>query len=415
MLSPLATLSNLKDYWKNHQPRLDEPDFVMWMLRQLRGLASAVTHLYNLGGRHGDLKPENLLCFDEGDPAGPTIKIADFGSAKLRDGRSGPGDKSLPTMSYTQGTSAYEAPDYIILKKMSRAYDMWTLGGIFLDMLTWTFGMGYSEVEKFSNDRVWLNSEWEGSDNMFWYVEWNGEKYTTHWKPAVREKFDKLEALCYHDQRRAVFKELLLTTSKLLRMDPAIRPKPYEVHNDMKRMTLWAEETKNEPEQAFLVAPVPSSAKSETSGDRDNDAVPVPAPLGYLMAGNLLVVEQAKPFPPKTTSKVVRDPELSFVGLNERLAQMQHEPHNLRVEVVDVDSNSHAGPTKVSQQARPMLGSHNLSPDQDRFGDAKTVVASAANSEIHLPPTPRPLISFQRRQVNTTDSTENYSGRYSVS
>lgn len=82
-------------------------------------------------GIHGDIKPENVLLFDHSqDPLGILV-ICDFGFTRFhgRDSRSNatPVGKS-PT---------YRAPEYDSQAKISRAYDMWTLGCLYLEFVTW--------------------------------------------------------------------------------------------------------------------------------------------------------------------------------------------------------------------------------------------------------------------------------------
>jgi serine/threonine protein kinase len=399
MLSPLAS-SNLKVYWRTTRPRLADADFILWQLRQLSGLADALRYIYNLGGYHHDLKGENILCFEEGDFGSPTLKIADFGSAKIHARRSGPRDGSNPTRSYYQGTSAYEAPDYVIRGETSRPYDVWTLGCIYLEMLIWTFGSQPSELDTFSNARRRIVGGRLGSDTMFWYVEFDGNYYTTHWKPAVRNKLRTLEDHCDSDKGRAVFKELVLTTSKMLRMDPSIRPKPYEVHNDMDRITLWAEEAVKKPDwkiQNLLIGATPSTAKSETSGEADGDGVPVRASLGHLMMEKVAVLE--RPFRPVLST--MRQPasdgtDLKFLGSRENL-DLEGSRFHLIVDEVD-DNQDGSTPRPENRNERLLYGSHLISPDRDAYGEARTVVSSAVASQFHLPLKPPLSIPFERRE-----------------
>jgi serine/threonine protein kinase len=292
MLSPLASC-DLKVYWTNNRPELNNSEFVLWELRQLWGLADGLRYIYNLDGWHHDLNGENVLVFEEGDGGRPTLKIAGFGSAKMGARRSAPRDESSPTDSYSQGTSAYEAPDYVIRGETSRPYDVWTLGCIFMDMLVWTIGSLPTELETFSHERRRLRGGMLGTDTMFWCVEWHDGAYWTHWKPSVGERLRKLYELCDSDQgsRTGVFKELVNTISKMLRMDPAQRVKAFEVHNDLERVTLWAEEAVKDPAwktQLLLIGPTPSTDRSETSGESNLDGTPVRAPLGYLMMNHLV-------------------------------------------------------------------------------------------------------------------------------
>ena len=49
--------------------------------RLLGQVASGVRHMHAQGFGHGDLKPENVLLFDEGKE-GVVAKVADFGMAR---------------------------------------------------------------------------------------------------------------------------------------------------------------------------------------------------------------------------------------------------------------------------------------------------------------------------------------------
>ena len=376
MLSPLASC-NLKEYWRDNRPRPTDAEFVLWILRQLRGLADGLRHLYNLGARHGDLKGENILMFKEGDCGGPTLKIADFGSAKIHAQRSGPRDESNPTKSYDQGTSAYEAPDWLIRAETSRPYDVWTLGCIFLEMLIWTFGELPSDLDTFSIDRKTRGGK-VGSDTMFWYVLYDGMYYTIHWKPAVIDRLQTLENQCNSDKGRAVFKELVSTTSKMLRMHPRARPKPCEIYNDMDRMKIWAELSAKKKGWNTLNIPIestPSSAQSETPGRSNGDGVPVRAPHGHLMGDNVLRIFR-KPKHDDTT--------LSFMGPSHNL-DFKGNGSDLKVVIDGVDNISDGiTSTLGSRDEPPLYGSHLLPSDSDPFAEAQTIVPSATTSELQL-------------------------------
>jgi serine/threonine protein kinase len=419
MLSPLASC-NLKIYWKNNRPRLHDSNFVLWELRQLRGLADGLRYIYNLGGWHHDLKGENLLVFEEGDSGGPTLKIADFGSAKIHARRSGPRDESSPTNSYCQGTSAYEAPDYVIRGETSRPYDVWTLGCIFMDMLVWTFGSTTSELETFSNERRRIRGDRLGTDTMFWYVEFDGRHFTTHWKPHVRKRLQGLEDLCNSDKGRAVFKELVLTTSKMLRMDPSARPKPYEVHNDMDRMTLWAEEAVKEPDwsiQNFLIGAIPSTTKSETSGASDGDGAPVRAEFGHLMMNKTMIREPTLLAGRRAPRRSLRDGnDLNFMGLNPNLQFSEIGSNAFQLVVDDVDYTlDGTTPRLDNSDGRLLLGSHWISPDRDAFAEARTAVQSAAASESHLAPSPQVSMASKTSEGHVIGTYGDSGRRYSVS
>lgn len=393
MLSPLATC-NLKQYWKHTKPQLVDTGFVLWELKQLQGLADGLRYIYNLGGSHFDLKGENILAFDEVGCNWPTLKIADFGSAKIQPRRSDPRDNSAPTNSYSQGTSAYEAPDYIILGHISRPCDVWTLGCIFMDMLVWTFGLllpDQPDIETFSNERRQIKGGRVVDDTMFWYVAHDGKsKYFTYWKPALRERLQALKEVCDSDKGRAVFKELVVTTSKMLRMDPIARPKPYEIHNDMERITLWAEEPVKEEDanvQDRLIGTVPPTSKSEYAGKSVDDGMPVEAPRAVLMGSSIVFPDAYLARTPRPTRRLLPDgTDLHFMGSNEALhKESESTTFQLAVDGVDHLSGSQT-PGPGIKAHRPLIGSHWMSPDRDTFAEAQTVVPSVAFSDDYPAP-----------------------------
>jgi serine/threonine protein kinase/formylglycine-generating enzyme required for sulfatase activity len=106
-------------------------------------LALAMDHAHRQGIVHRDLKPANILVSGEGRGAGSeqaenrgslaTIKIADFGLAKLLDGDSGP-TRSGEIM----GTPSYMAPEQAAGKggAIGPATDIYGLGAILYELLT---------------------------------------------------------------------------------------------------------------------------------------------------------------------------------------------------------------------------------------------------------------------------------------
>jgi hypothetical protein len=123
-------------------------------------------------GRHGDINPQNILWFnDDAEEAGEasgilrgTLKIADFGTAEMNSlfSRSGPRDVA--------NTLTYRPPECDSTDKTIRqSFDIWCLGCVFLEFVTWTLG-GAALVRSFARKRMSRDPAY-GNDKTDTYFE----------------------------------------------------------------------------------------------------------------------------------------------------------------------------------------------------------------------------------------------------
>jgi serine/threonine protein kinase len=89
-------------------------------------------------GRHGDIKPTNLLWFpDSVDSTGMgTIKICDFGAGEFSTNVSSPSAASSISHSPPYRPPEFDQQDSMI----NNSYDVWTLGCLYLEFITWFMG-----------------------------------------------------------------------------------------------------------------------------------------------------------------------------------------------------------------------------------------------------------------------------------
>jgi serine/threonine protein kinase len=170
---------DLRRYWEDSvQPPELTIQMVEWSLRQMRGLACALDAIHNypiqvegqvestsglatstkapsdvVCGWHADIKPENILWFsnpsamDSPDDKG-VLKIADFGLAKFHTSLSPRVDTTTAC-----GTLTYEPPDRWLGSEISQPYDIWSLGCVFSEFITWML-MGSEGGELFRDARI---------------------------------------------------------------------------------------------------------------------------------------------------------------------------------------------------------------------------------------------------------------------
>jgi len=180
MIFPSAEC-DVEEYWeeRNCTPNSGDIDFVRWVSSQCRGIMEAVDVIHNpphllkdkVFGRHGDIKSENILWFKSPKNLGRGIwVISDLGlSAFHRDvSRS-----MIPNQSIAW-TPAYRPPECDIDGgTISRAFDIWTLGCFYLEMVCWLLG-GWQLKDRFEKDRTTIYVHGNGS-NIFFDLQLNPE------------------------------------------------------------------------------------------------------------------------------------------------------------------------------------------------------------------------------------------------
>jgi serine/threonine protein kinase len=259
MLFPRAEC-NLRTYLRRKMPPVLDKRFVLWLLAQLHGLADAVRHIHNLGslslkhaamstegcpgenfkytGFHHDIKPDNILVFDDGSNAYGTLKIGDFGSGKFGralSGGSGISQESYFTDNLGDGDETYGAPDRTIEGKMSRPYDLWSLGCVFLEMVAGFLQTETSGLDDFASARRKTSDTIRHSSSAFWYIDTDCK---ARLKPAVVDKLAQLSSLC---SGKRGFEQLIRSIRKMLTLSPSDRITAPELCNELYAIQIQAE------------------------------------------------------------------------------------------------------------------------------------------------------------------------------
>ncbi|KAK1621525.1 kinase-like domain-containing protein [Colletotrichum phormii] len=167
LLFPLASGGDLQQFWEKFGPRPDlggepAPWFSPeWVTEQCYNIADALAtvHGYSSNGDavvnrpqiHHDIKPENILCFDDSRNGEVTynLMLTDFGLSLLADSRSTFRPEDI-TATLTYRPPEVDIPDG---SDLGQKMDVWCLGCLYLDFVTWAI-LGWSGVEDFEDKRT---------------------------------------------------------------------------------------------------------------------------------------------------------------------------------------------------------------------------------------------------------------------
>ncbi len=180
---------DLLAYWqrdsglREERRRKESYPLIAWAARQCHGLLGALHWIHDpsstvldpknqpLYGRHGDVKPENILWYKQnGDGPHPLasgeLVLSDFGLTSLHHNETGSNVKN----GGVQFTTTYAPPESVLPdKEISRSIDIWALGCVFLEFVTWIVG-GPSHVDEFRAARTSPFLKSFCNDN-FWEVQ----------------------------------------------------------------------------------------------------------------------------------------------------------------------------------------------------------------------------------------------------
>ncbi|KAI1214229.1 kinase-like domain-containing protein [Annulohypoxylon truncatum] len=158
-LFPWADCDLLTYFETKTMPDMNITNF-HWVAEQTLNITEAVHHIHfppgvdslspdmKLYGRHGDIKAENILVFNEKN--NPLLVLSDFGLGSMHHDWS----KSMVPNRQIQATPGFRPPECDMENgHISRAFDVWTLGCVFLDILIWLLG-GETLRRSFESDRM---------------------------------------------------------------------------------------------------------------------------------------------------------------------------------------------------------------------------------------------------------------------
>ncbi|KAJ2993606.1 hypothetical protein NUW58_g1787 [Xylaria curta] len=165
LIFPFARQGDLESLWERTKmlPKDPLPGWYspQWLLRECLGIVEALAETHsptlptNEAGSivwvpqlHADIKARNILCFQPNDQAPPLLKLADFGCSQ----RAGE-DGAFNINGGLPHTKTYRPPERDMENFVGLNYDVWCLGCLYLDFITWAI-IGYKGIEDFNESRM---------------------------------------------------------------------------------------------------------------------------------------------------------------------------------------------------------------------------------------------------------------------
>lgn len=201
ILFPYANEISLEKLWRSYAPPgvVQDSNGVLvanwytddWLVRECFGIASALAATHGFDDNrhdaarvllHADIKPENILCFrTPGSDTPVKLKLADFGEAKVFEP-----SNPLKTNKVAH-LMTYRPPEHSPESPLTLNYDVWCLGCLFLDFVTWAI-LGQTGVDSFSSVR---EDEQSGSGQVIedTFFKWDtGSLFSTRLRLGVGRK-----------------------------------------------------------------------------------------------------------------------------------------------------------------------------------------------------------------------------------
>ncbi|KAK3334085.1 kinase-like domain-containing protein [Cercophora scortea] len=205
LVFPLAS-GDMNDLWKTDQPRGSRVDFVRWVAGQCLGVTQALGVVHGIFlneaeksqstdpyyGIHADIKPGNLLWYKDWDDGVNKadyelgiLQLADFGISNFHH------TESRSNALLRAHTRTYRAPEIELGQRISRSFDIWGLGCVFIEFISWVV-LG-KPTDEFSNARARYSTSLEGiAQDTFYELKPGETKTKADLNTAVKDRATEL-------------------------------------------------------------------------------------------------------------------------------------------------------------------------------------------------------------------------------
>ncbi|KAH4943250.1 hypothetical protein HBI79_015750 [Parastagonospora nodorum] len=245
LLFPLARY-DLEEYWGHYRSPQVSPSMARWMLKQIVGITAAVEYIHDpsgsqpadsLGvpdgreyGRHGDIKPDNLLWCDSPKDRRGIVVVADLGLATLNSLVS-----RTQSSTKTHCAPRYKAPEFYMKGfKIRRSCDVWALGCVLIEWVCWALE-GNDARMQFLTDLFQPFPSGSQVDLYFKMERKHGKLVDVTVNQAVTTKAAGLHQSKHCTQ---LFHDLLwLIQDKMIVVRAEDRISAHELHGELREMT----------------------------------------------------------------------------------------------------------------------------------------------------------------------------------
>ncbi len=276
----------------------DSKEYTAWIIEQFAGIASGLENLHRSQkrtiegsegsstkptfldtpkwadekrpdgtGYHHDIKPQNLLLFKKvANTVSPVskhgiIQISDFGVSKFHREQSGSGTKTF------RGTETYAAPeskipqlenpgdvDAKLVFKLSRPYDIWSLGCVLMEVLVWIV-LGTKGWESFNVGRFGPVGDDDATESDGYCYIINSKPKTAKVRDEVRDWMKKLREESLLKVKGGCLAGLLdLIEEKVLLVDPSSRLGAKQLKEELQDLALTARSEANKSTGLFTTS-----------------------------------------------------------------------------------------------------------------------------------------------------------------
>ncbi|KAJ8131326.1 hypothetical protein O1611_g2302 [Lasiodiplodia mahajangana] len=176
---------NLRDHWQRNPRPKQTYEAALWIAEQSFGIAEALRKIHYseflslsdrglitlyMRGRHGDIKPENILLFpssktnaDVANTSQGVLTLSDFGLSRFH-------RVASANQEFASGLAVsptYRAPEYDLNGQVSPSWDIWGLGCLYLEFVIW-YLQGWEALQAFAIERDKCSSAIDrGKDGYF--------------------------------------------------------------------------------------------------------------------------------------------------------------------------------------------------------------------------------------------------------